>query len=653
MIDAYNGSMKFYVADPTDPIIRAYEKIFPGMFMPFSSMPQVLLAHVRYPQDLFNVQSQMFTTYHVTQPDVLYSKNNQWAIPTGTSLSAPTGQMEPYYVIMRLPGQTRDEFVQILPFVPNGRPNMIGWLAAQSDAPNYGRAVSFAFPSNATVYGPTQVEAAVNQDPTVSQQLTLWGQQGSHVIIGNLLVIPIADSLLYVEPLYLQSSITPVPQLKRVIVFYRASTSAGVIADRRPADRGHAAHAGRRAHARSSAPRPPRPSSGTPGATTPPTTPTGPVSARVKTLIAQANRRVPGGPGGAQGRRLLGLRRPGQGTLGDAQGAAGRQVALPRPPPRAPLRSPARPPHPLGALRALAPAAAAGRRPYSAGRRVRRCLPDHRPEARARTVTSDETSCTYWTEAHSGTATFASLPLPSDEELLEGSASCPEQFVAFYDRHAAGLLAFFGAADLRLAGGGRPDRRDLRAGLRGAPRFRNPGPGAATAWLYTIARRQLNRFVGGNASSRSGGSASAWSSSWSRPTRSSGPRSSSISRRCVTQVAGGLNALNGDLREAVVLRVVDGLSYPEAARLAGCQRGPHAPAREPRPQTSGARPCHPARRFRRGVMTGGFDDYLDDLRGQLSRCADEAAPGAPGRFAAAGPARRAGAWGSGRRRAGR
>jgi uncharacterized membrane protein (UPF0182 family) len=288
VIDAYNGSMKFYVSDPTDPIIRTYEKIFPGMFTPFTSVPQVLLAHVRYPQDLFNVQSQMFTTYHVTQPDVLYSKNNQWAIPTGTSLSGATGQMEPYYVIMRLPGQTRDEFVQILPFVPNGRPNMIGWLAAQSDMPNYGRAVSFAFPSNATVYGPTQVEAAVNQDPTVSQQLTLWGQQGSRVIIGNLLVMPIADSLLYVEPLYLESSTTPVPQLKRVIVFYRASTSAGVslIGGQQTVAMQPTLGA---ALTQIFGAAPPAAGSGTP-VTTPVTTPTGPVSARVKSLIAQANR---------------------------------------------------------------------------------------------------------------------------------------------------------------------------------------------------------------------------------------------------------------------------------------------------------------------------------------------------------------------------
>jgi uncharacterized membrane protein (UPF0182 family) len=243
---------------------------------------------VRYPQDLFNVQSQMFTTYHVTQPDVLYSKNNQWAIPTGTSLSGATGQMEPYYVIMRLPGQTRDEFVQILPFVPNGRPNMIGWLAAQSDMPNYGRAVSFAFPSNATVYGPTQVEAAVNQDPTVSQQLTLWGQQGSRVIIGNLLVMPIADSLLYVEPLYLESSTTPVPQLKRVIVFYRASTSAGVslIGGQQTVAMQPTLGA---ALTQIFGAAPPAAGSGTP-VTTPVTTPTGPISARVKSLIAQANR---------------------------------------------------------------------------------------------------------------------------------------------------------------------------------------------------------------------------------------------------------------------------------------------------------------------------------------------------------------------------
>jgi hypothetical protein len=195
--------------------------------------------------------------------------------------------MEPYYVIMRLPGETRDEFVQILPFVPNSRQNMIGWLAAQSDMPNYGRAVSFSFPNNATVYGPAQVEAAVNQDPTVSAQLTLWGQEGSRVIIGNLLVMPIEDSLLYVQPLYLQSQTTPLPQLKRVIVFYRASTAAGVsmiggqqVVAMQPTLAASLAQIFGAA--------PPAAGSGTP-VTTPGSTTTGPVTARVKNLIAQAN----------------------------------------------------------------------------------------------------------------------------------------------------------------------------------------------------------------------------------------------------------------------------------------------------------------------------------------------------------------------------
>ena len=233
----------------------------------------------------------MFTTYHVTQPDVLYSKNNQWAIPTGTSLSGATGQMEPYYVIMRLPGQVRDEFVQILPFVPNGRPNMIGWLAARSDMPNYGQAVSFAFPSNATVYGPTQVEAAVNQDPTVSQQLTLWNQQGSHVIIGNLLVIPIADSLLYVEPLYLQSSIDPGAPAQAGDRLLPGEHLGRRDCDRRPAAGGHAAHPGRRPHRdlRRGARR--RPAAARPGDDSDDTDgdPPDPSRRRVKSLIAQAN----------------------------------------------------------------------------------------------------------------------------------------------------------------------------------------------------------------------------------------------------------------------------------------------------------------------------------------------------------------------------
>jgi uncharacterized membrane protein (UPF0182 family) len=225
VIDAYNGSMRFYVFDPTDPLIRTYEHLFPGAFLPASQMPAALHQHVRYPEDFFGVQAESFATYHVTDPSLLYNKGNQWQIPTNLSISGAAPQSA-YYMIMRLPGQTNEEFVLILPYVPNGRANMIAWLGAQSDAPNYGRAVSFEFPSSLNVYGPAQVEAAINQDPTISAQRTLWGQQGSTVIFGNLLTVPIQDSLLYVQPLYLQSSTTALPQIQRVIVFYRSQSAS-------------------------------------------------------------------------------------------------------------------------------------------------------------------------------------------------------------------------------------------------------------------------------------------------------------------------------------------------------------------------------------------------------------------------------------------
>jgi uncharacterized membrane protein (UPF0182 family) len=216
--------MSFYVFDQADPLIRTYEKIFPGMFKPQSAMPAGLRAHVRYPQDFFRAQAETFATYHVTDPSVLYNKGQQWQIPTNVSITG-AGQMNPYYMIMRLPGQTREEFVLIVPFTPNGRSNMIAWLGAESDAPNYGKAVGFVFPSSLNVYGPAQVEAAVNQNPTISAQRTLWGQLGSHVIFGNLIVVPIQDSLLYVQPLYLESQTTQLPQIQRVIVFYRSPST--------------------------------------------------------------------------------------------------------------------------------------------------------------------------------------------------------------------------------------------------------------------------------------------------------------------------------------------------------------------------------------------------------------------------------------------
>jgi len=225
VVDAYNGSMRFYVFDPMDPLIRTYQRIFPGVFLPASEMPSTLHQHVRYPEDFFRTQAEMFATYHVTDPALLYNKGNQWEIPGNLSMSG-AAPASAYYMIMRLPGQTKEEFVLILPYVPNARSNMIAWLGAQSDAPNYGRAVSFEFPSSLNVYGPAQVEAAINQDPAISAQRTLWGQQGSTVIFGNLLTVPIEDSLLYVQPLYLQSSTTALPQIQRVVVFYRSPSSS-------------------------------------------------------------------------------------------------------------------------------------------------------------------------------------------------------------------------------------------------------------------------------------------------------------------------------------------------------------------------------------------------------------------------------------------
>lgn len=225
VVNAYDGTVAFYDFDPSDPLIGTYKRIFPGMLKPKSAMPSALLEHVRYPEDYFNFQAEVFATYHVTSPSVFYNKGDQWEVPRQTS-DAGTRRMAPYYVIMRLPTAAREEFVLILPFLPNGRSNMIGWLGAESDAPHYGQAVSFTFPSSQTIYGPAQVLATFNQDPTISSERTLWGQQGSRVIFGNLLIVPVEDSLLYVQPLYLESEQTKLPQFKRVIVFYRAPAGA-------------------------------------------------------------------------------------------------------------------------------------------------------------------------------------------------------------------------------------------------------------------------------------------------------------------------------------------------------------------------------------------------------------------------------------------
>jgi uncharacterized membrane protein (UPF0182 family) len=219
VVDAYNGTVQFYISSPDDPIIQAYGKIFPGVFRPIEAMSQELRAHVRYPQDLFAVQAHMYATYHMQDPQVFYNKEDVLAVPH-RSIDGRETEIEPYYTIMRLPGENREEFVLLLPFTPNKRDNMRAWLAARSDAPNYGKLTALNFPKAKLVYGPKQIEARVDQDAVISQQLSLWNQRGSQVIRGSILAIPIEASLLYVQPLYLAAEKGSLPELKRVIVAF-------------------------------------------------------------------------------------------------------------------------------------------------------------------------------------------------------------------------------------------------------------------------------------------------------------------------------------------------------------------------------------------------------------------------------------------------
>lgn len=216
-MNAYSGDVKFYIADTEDPIIKAYAKIFPGMFKDLSEMPNDLIEHIRYPEDMFYIQSRLYTMYHMTDPQVFYNGEDRWILPT-EKVGDEEKPMEPYYVITVLPGEEEPEFVQIIPFTPQNKKNMISWFAARSDGENYGKLLVYEFPKQELVYGPMQIEARIDQDTTISQQLSLWDQRGSNVIRGNLVVIPIKDSLIYVEPLYLQSEQSKMPELRRVIV---------------------------------------------------------------------------------------------------------------------------------------------------------------------------------------------------------------------------------------------------------------------------------------------------------------------------------------------------------------------------------------------------------------------------------------------------
>ncbi len=217
IIDAYTGNMDFYLVEPDEPIAAAYARIFPDLFTSFEEMPEDLNAHIRYPNDLFSIQASVFRTYQMTEPTDFYNREDVWAWPEEI-FDNQSRPMEPYYVLMELPGNDELDFIQILPFTPANRENMIAWLAAQNDPDKYGEMLVYRFGKDSLVFGPKQIEARIDQDPVISSQLSLWNQQGSQVIRGNLLVIPIGESLLYVEPLYIQAATGKIPELKRVIL---------------------------------------------------------------------------------------------------------------------------------------------------------------------------------------------------------------------------------------------------------------------------------------------------------------------------------------------------------------------------------------------------------------------------------------------------
>ncbi|SOE67126.1 hypothetical protein SAMN05414139_02974 [Burkholderia sp. D7] len=223
VIDAYNGTVDFYVSDPADPILRTYQRIFPDLFKPLEAMPKDLQQHIRYPEDLFLIQAQLYRAYHMDTPEVFYNREDLWQFPqelAGIDGGNAPMPMPPYYTVMRLPGAARAEFVLMLPMVPSQRENMIAWLAARCDPPEYGKLIVYTFPKEKLVYGPFQIEARIQQNTEISQQISLWNQMGSRVIRGHLVVVPIENSILYISPLYLRAASGQLPELKRVIAAY-------------------------------------------------------------------------------------------------------------------------------------------------------------------------------------------------------------------------------------------------------------------------------------------------------------------------------------------------------------------------------------------------------------------------------------------------
>jgi uncharacterized membrane protein (UPF0182 family) len=217
VVDMYDGTVRFYVMDPNDPVLAAYRRAFPGVFMDLNQLSADLKTHLRYPEDLFSIQADQSRTFHMTDPQVFYNREDLWVLPNET-YGGKVAPMKPYYILMKLPGSDQLEYLLMTPFTPQKRNNMISWMAARSDFPEYGKMLFYQLPKEKLIYGPMQIEAMIDQNTAISQQLTLWDQKGSRVIRGNLIAVPIENSFIYVVPLYLTAEGTDFPQLKRVIV---------------------------------------------------------------------------------------------------------------------------------------------------------------------------------------------------------------------------------------------------------------------------------------------------------------------------------------------------------------------------------------------------------------------------------------------------
>jgi hypothetical protein len=227
VVDAYEGTVDFYIADKTDPVIQAYARIFPALFKPFEAMPRSLKAHVRYPEDLLNIQSHIYAIYHMADPGVFYNREDAWEVSRVATRAEEAQPIAPYYLISRLPDSDSEEFVLTLPFSPfstdknSPRNNMVSMIMARCDGDKYGKLMLFKFPKDRQVYGPLQIGIRINQDETISKDLTLWNQQGSQVRFGNLLAVPLSGyRLMYVQSIYIQASVGKMPELRRVVVVF-------------------------------------------------------------------------------------------------------------------------------------------------------------------------------------------------------------------------------------------------------------------------------------------------------------------------------------------------------------------------------------------------------------------------------------------------